>query len=777
MTQASALTPAFVERLQALPGYRGQVAHRRRLPPRPPRHGEPASPLPRALAQALTAQGIDRLYTHQAQALDALRAGHHVSVSTDTASGKSLCYLLAVLEASLQDPASRALLLYPTKALAQDQLRALGRLAGDVSGRIRLACFDGDTPATERSGIKRSAHVVLSNPDMLHLGILPNHDGWATFFKHLRFVVLDEAHTYRGVFGSHVANVVRRLRRVCALYGSSPQFALSTATLGNAAEHGSTLLGMPVEVVADDGSPGAEKEFVFWNPPLREDGRAGRHSTNGEATFLFSQLVAQGVRTLAFAKTRRVAELIYAYARDELRRTAPQAAERISSYRAGYLPEERREIERQLFAGELLGVAATNALELGIDVGSLDATLLTGYPGSVASTWQQAGRSGRRGRYALSFLIALDDPIDQYLMHHPDLVFDRGFERALSDPANPHILAAHLLCAAYERPLAQGDAPLFGPAYERVRLALEQQGLLRPQRGRWYPATGIRYPAQEVNIRSTTSQTIDLVEEGGFLLETLPSERAPYEAHPGAVYLHRGETYLVTHLDLAGRRALLRHADLDYYTQARELTDLEVVQRLSGQTHGECQTAVGEVAVTSQVIAFKRKRQYSEEVLGEEPLDLPERRFETQALWWTVPGALCRRLEARGADLAGSLHAAEHACIGLLPLFALCDRRDIGGLSTPHHPDTAEATVFIYDGHPGGVGIAATGFQRLEELWQATLRLLRECPCDVGCPGCVHSPKCGNNNDPLDKQGAGWLLELLLAESPPPPPSAAPTPS
>ncbi|HEY49920.1 MAG TPA: DEAD/DEAH box helicase [Dehalococcoidia bacterium] len=753
----------FLPYLMKLPVYREQIVHVERIPPRDATYGELDEPLHPSLHASLKSSGLLPLYRHQAAAVNAVRAGRNVMVVTPAASGKTLCYNIPVINTILTQKGSRALYLYPTKALAQDQLRGLGELTAPRQVRVNHATFDGDTPYGERSEIKRSAEIVLSNPDMVHLGILPNHRSWKGLLSRLRYVVIDEAHVYCGVFGSHVANVLRRLKRLCAYYGASPQFICCSATIANPAEHAERLTGLPFEVIAEDGSPHGGKEFVFWNPPLIDEAKSARRSANSEATLLLTELIRQGIRSLAFARSRRLTELIYLYVQQQLSEKNPELAERVKPYRAGYLAEDRRKIERELFEGDLLAAVATTALELGVDIGDLDATVLTGYPGSIASTWQQAGRSGRGGESSLSFLIGVDNPLDQYLMRHPEFFFGKSHENALTDPDNPRILKPHLLCAAWEMPLSEAEAELFGDGFSRAEDELRRAGLLRRHRGRWYPSPSVVYPAQDVNIRSTSSHNYHLVEaDSGRLLETVEEANAFFQLHPGAVYLHQGEPYLVTELNLTARTAFAMPADVPYYTQTKDITEVSIVRPGQRKTVGGVAVHLGEVEVTTTVLGYKKKRIFTEEVIGEEPLDLPPHTFPTVALWFDIPAQVEVRLEKAGLDFAGGLHAAEHASIALLPLFALCDRNDIGGVSTPLHPDTGQAQIFIYDAYPGGIGIAEKGFELVTELWQATLKAVSECPCQEGCPGCIQSPKCGNNNEPLDKKAAIVILEELL---------------
>lgn len=748
--------------------YDDQVVHTELLPSRASRYAELEEPLPEILVDALEAQGITRLYLHQAQAINHIRRGGDVVVATGTASGKTLCYNVPVLERILDDWRTRALYLYPTKALAQDQLRALGELTkhGWLQ-RVLFDTYDGDTPTDERGRIRRDARIILSNPDMLHVGILPNHANWAQFFANLTFVVIDEAHVYRGVFGSHVACVLRRLWRVCEIYGSPPTVIAASATIGNPGEHVERLAARPtdsVRVIDEDGGPSGHRTFVLWNPPCANDACDARRSPNSEATELMAALVSRALRPIVFTQARKVAELILRYVRDRLARIDETLPDKIAAYRAGYLPAERRDIERRLFAGELLGVTATNALELGIDVGVLDAAVLVGFPGTIASTWQQAGRAGRGSQNALAVLIAQDNPLDQYLMRHPEAVFGRPIEEALIDPQNYYVLRDHLPCAAYEKPLDIIDRDLFGDVLDETASTLLHLGVLEERRGRLF-YVGDGYPAQQVSIRSTGGLPYSLRvegEDGPELLETIEAATVLERAHPGAIYLHQGESYLVEELDIDNRVAWLRPVDANYYTRPRVATDVRLERRWASREVGATEAFVGEVSITQQVIGFRRLRQYTDELVSEEWLDVPSDQFETVGVWWTVPAAWARQFAENGLDFEGGLHAAEHAAIGLLPLFAMCDRWDIGGVSTALHPDTGTPVICIYDGHPGGVGIAEHGYTVLMDLWTATLDTLYTCSCDDGCPACVQSPKCGNNNMTLDKHAAVALLELLL---------------
>jgi len=756
---------AFLHHLVSLPDYRQQVIHIERIPQQGAIFGKLDNPLHPSLQASLESLGISALYSHQAQALNAILAGRNVIIATPSASGKTLCYHLATLDALLHDKDSRALYIFPTKALAQDQLRSLKQILSGAKDLPQLllpraaATFDGDTPQNERANIRKQARIVLTNPDMLHLGILPNHQSWSRLFHNLKYVVIDETHIYRGVFGSHVASVLRRLRRLCAFYGSNPQFICCSATIANPQEHAQNLIGLPFEAIVEDGSPHGEKYFVFWNPPIIGEAKNARRSSNSEAAFLLGELIQKEIRSLVFASTRKLTELIYIYTQGQL---PPSLKDKISPYRAGYLPEDRRRIEHQFFDGELLGLVATTALELGINIGDLDATVLTGYPGSIASAWQQAGRSGRSTHSSLSFLIAQENPLDQYLMRNPDFLFSKNFDNAIINPANPYIMKPHLLCAAWEKPLEDKDEEFFGESIAMLT-ELEQEGRLRKRHERWHPAPSISYPAQDINIRATSGQNYAVIDgREGCLLETVEASVAFFQVHPGAIYLHQGESYLITGLDLARRIAWAEPRSTDYYTQTMEIHDIRVTKLLKEKDCHKVKVYFGDVDVTVSVVGFKRKKQFTEEVIKEEPLDLPPQNFPTKALWFDLPQEAIDRIVTAGLDFHGGLHACEHAAIGILPLFALCDRNDIGGVSTPFHPDTGKAQIFIYDAHPGGIGIAEKGFEMITELWQTTLKAVEECPCTDGCPSCVQSPKCGNNNQPLDKEAAIVLFEGLV---------------
>ena len=740
------------------------VRHVEYIPARDARYAALEPPLPAPLVEALRHQGIERLYTHQAAYVAAARAGENVVAVTPTASGKTLCFLLPVLE-RLSKEGGTALFLYPTKALSQDQLRGLNRflaLAPGLGARVKAGVYDGDTPPAARRKLRDDANVLITNPDMLHTGILPHHARWARFFAGLKFVVVDELHAYRGIFGSHVANVFRRLSRVAAHYGAGPQFLLSSATIANPREHAERLVGAPVTLIEDSGAPQGEKYFVVLNPPLADKGLGLRRSANVEAVEVLAALVKDGVQAVAFARARVVAELLYKYARDAV---GPKLADKVKSYRGGYLAEERRAIERQLFGGELLGVTATNALELGIDVGGLDAAIIVGFPGSLASLKQQAGRAGRRTDTSVAVLVCYDDPVDQYLARHPAYIFGRPVEDAIVDPQNVYILHSHLRCAAHELPLAAEDLAAFGAGAAEVAAAVADDGELSARDGKYWWISA-DYPAAGVNLRASTGNTVTIVDatRDNAVIGSLDYESGLEQLYPEAVYLHQGESYLISELHLDSHTAVATPTEAPYYTQTKELNDLRIVKLTRDKSCGQVKVHLGEVEVTTTVVGFKKKAQFTEEVIGEEPLDLPPQRFPTVGLWFDLPPEAVAQLDREQLDFAGGLHAAEHAAIAILPLFALCDRNDIGGLSTPLHPDTGRAQIFIYDAYPGGIGIAEKGFDLVEQLWETTLKAITECPCQEGCPSCIQSPKCGNNNKPLDKKAAQILLEGLLKE-------------
>ncbi|HYX79370.1 MAG TPA: DEAD/DEAH box helicase, partial [Actinomycetota bacterium] len=679
----------------------GSLVHVRELPARPSALEPLPADLPDVLVERLRLLGIEGLYPHQAEALERVRAGRNVVISTGTASGKSLVYHLAVAAEAVADPKRTALYLFPTKALARDQLRWVRSLR---LPQVKAAVYDGDTPSAERPLIRRSANLLLSNPDMLHASLLPDHARWADFFLRLSLVVVDEAHVARGVFGSHVAMVLRRLRRLVAHYGGDPRFVLASATIGNPSELAERLVGVPFDAVTVDASPSGGKVFALYDPPVIDEESGARRSALTDASGIMARLAEDGIRSIGFARSRRAAELLAEFTRREL---TGELRRRVKSYRAGYLPEDRRRLERELAGGELVAVASTNALELGIDIGSLDAAILVGYPGTRASMWQQAGRAGRRTEGSLAILVAQDDPLDQFLVTHPEELFDRPPEAAVIDPRNPFVLGPHLACAARELPLADEELTRFWPDAGGVVADLESRGELVRRRELLHHR-GRSSPHRQVDIRSASGHTFAIViEDTGELLGTVDEARAYYHVHPGAVYLHQGESFLVRQLDLDARVALVSRADPDHYTRSRDTTDIGVIATDEETTIGDdVSTSYGTVHVTNQVVAYVRTHVATGETLEIVPLSLPPQTLETKAVWWAIPQRVLDRAALAPAQVPGAAHAAEHAAIGLLPLVATCDRWDVGGVSTNFHPDTGSCAIFIYDGYPGGAGIA-----------------------------------------------------------------------
>jgi DEAD/DEAH box helicase domain-containing protein len=747
------------------------LRHVAELPARPGRQQPWPTWVEPDVLRAFTDRGVSSPWAHQVQAANLAHAGRHVVISTGTASGKSLAYQLPILTALAANPRAHALYISPTKALGHDQLRAAHSLCAAVTRLADVAptAYDGDTPTEIRRLARERSRWVFSNPDMVHLALLRNHARWAMFLRNLRYVVVDECHYYRGVFGSNVAMVLRRLLRLCARYSADPAAVptviFASATTSAPGATATELIGQSVEEVTEDGSPQGARTVALWEPALRtdltgENGAPVRRSAGSEAARLMADLVAEGARTLTFVRSRRGAELTALATRARLEDIAPQLTETVASYRAGYLPEDRNALEQALLDGRLRGLATTNALELGIDIAGLDAVVLAGFPGTVTSFWQQAGRSGRRGQGALVVLVARDDPLDTYLVHNPAALLDKPIERVVIDPANPYILGPQLLCAATELPI--DDAEMRALGAEDVANTLVDDGLLRRRSGRYYPAPGVD-PHPAVDIRGPTGGQIVIVEgDTGRLLGTAGAGQAAASVHPGAVYLHQGESYVVDSLDFDEGMAFVHAEDPGYATFARELTDIAVTGPGERRTFGPVTLGLVPVSVTNQIVGYLRRR-LNGEVIDFVELALPPHTLDTMAVMYTVtPEAL----DDNGIDplqVPGSLHAAEHAAIGLLPLVASCDRGDIGGLSTAVGPESdGLPSVFVYDGYPGGAGFAEQGFRRASTWLGATLAAIEACECPSGCPSCVQSPKCGNGNDPLDKAGAVKVLRLVL---------------
>ncbi len=745
----------FVDRLLDHPGIGPMVVHRRRVPGRAARYSEPVRELPEALATALETRGIRRLYTHQAAALDSIRAGHNVLAVTPTASGKTLIFALPVLESVLEDPSARALFLYPTKALAQDQVAGLRNLSAAIGlmRPPRFDIYDGDTPDSLRRKIRTDPpEVLVTNPDMLHLGLLAHHHDWERFLRDLRFVVLDELHVYRGLFGAHVHHVLRRLIRLCGFLGGSPRILAASATVGNPAEFAQILTGERFEVIDASGAPAAGRHVVFLNPV--------GVSPYTVAVRVVAEAIRAGLRTIAFTKARKTTELLHAW----LVQQEPDAAGRVAPYRAGYLPEERREIEARLFRGDLLAVLATSALELGIDVGELDVCVLVGYPGSLISSWQRIGRVGRKDREALVVLIAMPDALDQYVIAHPEVFFGRTFEKAVLDPWNPHVAGQHWVCAAAEEPIRAEELAAGGARTESLVAALAQEGrLVRDADGeRWFSFR--RRPHRDVNVRSAGKPfTIRNVRTDA-LLGTVDGMRVYHECHPGAIYLHGGQSFRIVDLDPEARRVVADPAAVDYYTAVLGEKETEILERIDERMLGRNRVALGRLKVTVRIRGYQKKRLFDGEPISEHPLSVPPLVFETVGFWLELPPGLAAEAAARGLHFMGGIHATEHAMIGLFPLLAIADRGDIGGISYTGHPQVGAPAIFVYDGVPGGAGLAEAGYRGVETLLRRVLDLLATCPCDVGCPSCIQSPKCGNGNKPLDKQGALLVLRVLVGE-------------
>jgi DEAD/DEAH box helicase domain-containing protein len=796
------ITP-FLEKLRHSSDYEDQIVHIEDIPARGARYGSLCAPLPDPLLTALQGLEICDLYSHQARCVEQVRAGKNVAVVTSTASGKTLSYTLPVLERLLEEPQSTAFFLYPTKALAQDQLRGLLRVA-ELSPRVhdilRTGTYDGDTPQGARRRLRDEGNVILTNPDMLHAGILPYHPRWSRVLQNLAFVVIDEIHAYRGIFGSNVANVIRRLRRICRHHGSNPRFVLCSATIANPAEFAGNLIGEEVSLIEEDGSPRGPKRVVLWNPPMTDNAGTSRRSSNVEAHALYAELVKERIPTICFSKARVVAELIHRYTQEALTREKPELAKLVRPYRGGYLPQDRREIEKALFSGDLLGVSSTNALELGIDIGSLDASIVVGFPSTIASLWQQSGRAGRGSDEAVTFFVAYDDPIDQYLMRHPEYLFSQTPESAVIDPRNPYILSDHLQCAAFELPLGEDDRKVFGDVSSDLIRIMEEHGRTRNVDGKSYWANP-DFPARAVSLRHMSQDTYTIVEVvpdtgrgSAYRPETGPAFVPPGRGdsrvlgnvdaisalellYPEAVYLHEGETFVVRQLDLEAKTAYVERKEVDYYTNP--VIDQSVLLRRARERSQWAGASIGfgDLTVTWFTSFFKKIRFFSVDSIGFGILDLPPQDIDTTGFWITIPDELRGELRAAGKNPIEGLAGIRNLLISVVPLYAMCDRADLGGVVDSRN--LKKPTVFLYDRYPGGLGFVEHAFRRPAEIVGACLELVIECPCPTGCPSCVGLPvlKPPQHQDPevgrvwpfpgkaAAIQILEWLMERARVES------------
>jgi DEAD/DEAH box helicase domain-containing protein len=738
----------FLQWLNRSGNYHWTLAHNRVFPEKAPQLSDIPAELHPRVAELVRASGITHLFSHQAEAVSIALSGRNVVLATETASGKTLAFHAAVLDRLIRDPKARALFLFPLKALERDQRDAFLTMAGQAG--MTAAVYDGDTPEAERRKIRsRPPRVLITNPDMLHVGLLAYHDVWREFFGNLAHVVLDEVHTYKGIFGSHISQVLVRLLRVCALHGAKPQFIACSATIANPGTFLSRLTGQEVEVVDQSGAPAAERHFLFVNPIL---------SPYTVASRLFSKALESGLKTIVFTRERKITELITTWVLQE----TPELRGRISSYRGGFLPEERREIEAKLFSGRMDGVISTSALEMGIDVGGLDLCVLVGYPGTIVNTWQRGGRVGRGGRPSAIVLIAGNDALDQYFIRNPEDFFDRQCEEAVLDPLNSEVLKRHIPCAAAEAPIDARESWIEKEEVQSVLKELEQSGALhRGQDGSW--RSSVARPQRDVDLRAIGPAFSIFLEDGKTAIGSASGMRALTECHEGAVYLHRAKQYVVTKLDLKRRNALVKPSRLSYYTRALSEKDTEILRApiRSRQFPGY---AVHEawLKVTQRIVGYEKRRTSGQDLIGTVELDLPPLHFETVGIWIEIPDNVKQAIEKSKLHFMGGIHALEHAAISVFPLFALCDRDDIGGISTPEHPQVCRAAVFIYDGHAGGVGLSHRAFDIIEDLLLKTRLLVEKCPCDDGCPSCIHSPKCGSGNKPLDKKACLHTLNYLM---------------
>ncbi|MFC1839519.1 DEAD/DEAH box helicase [Thermodesulfobacteriota bacterium] len=745
----------FIYKIRRHPDFGKTFVHLKHIPAVGSSYGE-APDIPGELSSILLKNKIDKLYSHQVEAIKKIRNNENVIISTPTASGKSLIYNLSILEKLIMDEKSKALYIFPLKALEQDQLKTLVSYLKDIKSRkITADIYDGDTSQYKRRKIRsRIPDILLTNPDMLHMGILPYHNKWQQLFENLEYVVIDEVHTYRGIFGSHMNQVLKRLKRICRMYGADPKFILLSATINNPGDFGSILIDDEISVVDSSGSPRADQYFMFLNPEV---------SSNFSAARLFAYCIQNGFRTISFTQSRQVTELIHIWTS----RLSPDLRKKVSSYRAGFMPEERREIEKRLATGDLLGVVSTSALELGIDIGYLDICILVGYPGTVINTWQRGGRVGRSGRESMIVMIAKPDALDQYFVKHPDDLFGRSYEAAILDPENEFVIRSHLPCAANEFPIKGEDNLYWQNDLDTHLENLELEGILArtaDEPPSWYSARS--HPQKNVNIRSVGDSYTIFDKSTGAAIGTIDGMRVFKECHPGAIYLHMSKQYAVESIDIDHRDIIVKSADLNYFTRVKSDKDTEIIEVKRSKPEGQFIVKEGTVRVTEKVTEYEKRILPGQELMGVFPLDLPEQTFETHGFWIEIDPVIDILVEKFRLNLMGGIHAIEHGSIGIFPLFALCDRNDIGGICYTLHPQIGKTAIFIYDGHPGGVGLARRGFEVISDLLKKTLNHIKSCECEEGCPSCIHSPKCGSGNNPLDKKSAVTILEFLLGDIP-----------
>jgi len=745
---------SFINGLKELAGYKNQIEHIEFFPPKKEKHGKLEYLLPAPIQQYLDNRNIV-LYKHQTDAINLARRGDNVVLATPTASGKTLAFNIPVFESLSRNPQARALYIYPMKALENDQLNVLSIMEKETHISVNPRIYDGDTPQKDKKNIREKSRIILTNPYGLHY-YLPWHHLWKQFYENLKFIIIDESHTYRGVFGSNIALLMRRINRICEHYGSNPQYILSSATIANPEEHSKKLTGQDFHIIREDSSESGRKSFIFWNPPIIDEGLT-RRSTHQETRELFTYCIQAGYQTLCFSKSRKMTELLAAWIKQDLDEVDPEIAKKVHAYRSGYRPEERRKIERGLKQREIFGVVTTNALELGIDIGSLDCVIMSGYPGTVISTWQQAGRAGRLIDDSVVFLVAFQNPLDQYFMNHPQDFFKRNPENAVINLDNPYITTGHLMCAANELPLTENDSKFFTKGYHRAINELYQRKNIEKRNTQWI-YSGPTRPETRVKLNNISGQTVKVFHYSN-LLETMDITQAYREAHEGAILLHQSFPYKVNSLDVYHLEAQVEEANVGYYTEALKTIDISINERLIEQNRG-IKAGLGKLDVTEYYSEYKIMQR--EKVIDRRPLNLPPLHFPSVGFWFTIPATIASQIQNEGLDLAGGLHAIEHAMIAISPLHAMCDPKDLGGVSTEYHRDTNEPTIFIYDGYMGGIGLSEKLFELLRELLLTTLNLIQDCKCIDGCPSCIFSSKCGNNNEPLDKMTATVLLKEIL---------------